>query len=326
MITFGKVTNLTRNSLKMSFFPGHFKSTKSLKNYEKNSLGIIFVISSCQICALWTETQEIWMLKVPNSRSALHCLAPPWFTQCVHLCLEFTHGLCAFSRPLLTLVLQPRWPGTSVKTAEKWPKVLWKSGKGDLVSLGRESQKSLLHRANPASHREKQPKTFAPCGRALEHSHWRYENTFCTLLKALLGNFAAFYRSLRAPKSQKKSQKGSFVVSAEKSQKIPEKVLKHRFLDVLGGIFRLFRAFFGTFLQTPQEALFGDLQVGGIATFVSAGRVLRASQLTMCGLRFARLSKSGARPLNPVLLFLGLFENAKENLKNTEDFSHLANP
>ena len=25
----------TRNSLKMSFFPGHFESTKSLKNYEK---------------------------------------------------------------------------------------------------------------------------------------------------------------------------------------------------------------------------------------------------------------------------------------------------
>ena len=31
-------------------------------------------------------------------------------------------------------------------------------------------------------------------------------------------------------------------------------------------------------------------------------------------------------PLNPVLLFLGLFENTKENLKNTKDFSHLPNP
>ena len=28
----------------------------------------------------------------------------------------------------------------------------------------------------------------------------------------------------------------------------------------------------------------------------------------------------------PVLLFLGLFENAKENLKNTKDSPHLANP
>ena len=29
---------------------------------------------------------------------------------------------------------------------------------------------------------------------------------------------------------------------------------------------------------------------------------------------------------SPVLPFLGLFENTKENLKNTKDFSHLANP
>ena len=35
IIIFGKITNLTRNSLKMSFFPGHFESTKSLKNDEK---------------------------------------------------------------------------------------------------------------------------------------------------------------------------------------------------------------------------------------------------------------------------------------------------
>ena len=32
----------------MSFFPGHSESTKSLKNYENNSQGIIFVIISCQ--------------------------------------------------------------------------------------------------------------------------------------------------------------------------------------------------------------------------------------------------------------------------------------
>ena len=35
IIIFGKITNLTRNSLKMSFFPGHFESTKSLKYSEK---------------------------------------------------------------------------------------------------------------------------------------------------------------------------------------------------------------------------------------------------------------------------------------------------
>ena len=32
---FGKITNLTRNSLELSFFPGHFESAKWLKNYEK---------------------------------------------------------------------------------------------------------------------------------------------------------------------------------------------------------------------------------------------------------------------------------------------------
>ena len=35
IIIFGKITNLARNSLKMSFFPGHFERTKCLKNYEK---------------------------------------------------------------------------------------------------------------------------------------------------------------------------------------------------------------------------------------------------------------------------------------------------
>ena len=35
IIIFGKITNLTRNSLKMSFFPGHFERTKFLKNSEK---------------------------------------------------------------------------------------------------------------------------------------------------------------------------------------------------------------------------------------------------------------------------------------------------
>ena len=35
IIIFGKIANLTRNSLKMSLFPGHFERTKCLKNYEK---------------------------------------------------------------------------------------------------------------------------------------------------------------------------------------------------------------------------------------------------------------------------------------------------
>ena len=39
---FGKITNLTRNSMKMSFISGHFESTKSLKNYEKYILREIF--------------------------------------------------------------------------------------------------------------------------------------------------------------------------------------------------------------------------------------------------------------------------------------------
>ena len=39
---FGKITNLTRNSLKMSFFPGHFETTKFLKNYEKQFSGSYF--------------------------------------------------------------------------------------------------------------------------------------------------------------------------------------------------------------------------------------------------------------------------------------------
>ena len=48
IIIFGKITNLTRNSLKKSLFPGDFENKKSLTNYEKNSQGIIFVIISCQ--------------------------------------------------------------------------------------------------------------------------------------------------------------------------------------------------------------------------------------------------------------------------------------
>ena len=41
------------------------------------------------------------VLKVPNSRFALHGLAPPQFTACVPF-LPLMHGLCAFFRVLLT--------------------------------------------------------------------------------------------------------------------------------------------------------------------------------------------------------------------------------
>ena len=40
---------------------------------------------------------------MPNSRFALHGLAPPYFTVCA-LFLPLIHGLCAFLRPLLTPV------------------------------------------------------------------------------------------------------------------------------------------------------------------------------------------------------------------------------
>ena len=52
-----------------------------------------------------------------------------------------------------------------------------------------------------------------------------------------------------------------------------------------------------------------------------------------CHRKFVRVLLGTAPPrphprirLPPVLLFLGLFENTKENLKNTKDFSHPANP
>ena len=54
-------------------------------------------------CKLWTETLEFSRLKVPNSRFALHGLAPPQFTVCAPF-LHLIHGLCAFFRLLLTPV------------------------------------------------------------------------------------------------------------------------------------------------------------------------------------------------------------------------------
>ena len=52
-------------------------------------------------CKLWTETLEFSRLKVPNSRFALHGLAPPSLTVCAPF-LPLIHGLCAFFRLLLT--------------------------------------------------------------------------------------------------------------------------------------------------------------------------------------------------------------------------------
>ena len=43
---FLKITNFTRNFLKMSFFPGDFEGAKFLKNYENHSQGIIFATIS----------------------------------------------------------------------------------------------------------------------------------------------------------------------------------------------------------------------------------------------------------------------------------------
>ena len=53
--------------------------------------------------------------------------------------------------------------------------------------------------------------------------------------------------------------------------------------------------------------------------------------LTIAGTNFGQIWRSGRFELrkgkkNPVLLFLGLFENTKETLQNTKDFSHRANP
>ena len=58
------------------------------------------------------------------------------------------------------------------------------------------------------------------------------------------------------PEIAKKSQKGSFWGSGEKSQKIPEKVQKYQKNTQKGpkiGIFRLFRVFLETFLQIPKR-------------------------------------------------------------------------
>ena len=57
-------------------------------------------------CKLRTETLEFSRLKVPNSRFALHGLAPPSFTVCASF-LPAIHGLCAFFRLLLTPSRQP---------------------------------------------------------------------------------------------------------------------------------------------------------------------------------------------------------------------------
>ena len=56
IILFVKITNFTRNSLKKSFFPGNLESATSLKNYKKNSRGVIFVIISCQRVFFFCQT------------------------------------------------------------------------------------------------------------------------------------------------------------------------------------------------------------------------------------------------------------------------------
>ena len=57
------------------------------------------------------------------------------------------------------------------------------------------------------------------------------------------------------PKSQKKSQKRSSRGVGEKSQNI-SKMSKNTDLRTFLGIFRFFRVFLGTFLQTPEKTFF----------------------------------------------------------------------
>ena len=56
-----KITNLTRNSLKMPFFPGHFESTNS-RITKNNSQGVIFVIILCHKIAYekWFQRTFLW--------------------------------------------------------------------------------------------------------------------------------------------------------------------------------------------------------------------------------------------------------------------------
>ena len=68
-----------------------------------SSITVKLLIKGAQTmkCKLSTETLEFSRLKMPNSRFALHGLAPPKFTVCAPF-LPLIHGLCAFFRPLLT--------------------------------------------------------------------------------------------------------------------------------------------------------------------------------------------------------------------------------
>ena len=78
-----------------------------------------------------------------------------------------------------------------VSKQPKRPKVLKESAKSAFGPPGRESKKSLSHRANPVSHRGKQPKTgFRTVQKTtLGLSARRPENTFRTLPK----HFWAFW-------------------------------------------------------------------------------------------------------------------------------------
>ena len=74
---FRKITNLTRNSLKMSFFLGHFESSKSLKKVAKtNSQGIIFVRISCQRVCRCTSWAGVYIAGI--SQNLPLCFLPPF--------------------------------------------------------------------------------------------------------------------------------------------------------------------------------------------------------------------------------------------------------
>ena len=99
-------------------------------------------------------------------------------------------AICDFEVAAIRVTKPLAW--YKCQNSQNAQKCLRESAKSDLVSLGRESQKSLSHRANPVSHRAKHPKTqFRTVQETvLGLSLRRPGNTFRTLPKALLGILA----------------------------------------------------------------------------------------------------------------------------------------
>ena len=101
---------------------------------------------------------------------------------------------------------------------------------------------------------------------------------------------------------------------------------------------KVFLAFLDLVSQTPRPrvgadpcllhiACFGPIWSPENARFTSWGAKHIASQtcIALVGPHLHRNAFGKVLVVYPVLLFLGLFKNTKENLKNTKDFAHLAN-